>query len=120
MPEHRHEAVKPSVGERVRGQARTRRVESFWALLKHAVVVTFYHVGGRHLARYVVEFAARPNLPPLDTIDAMRAIALATEGRRLPLSQLGAKEGQTPAVPGRPLPLRPRVGAASHARNAGI
>ena len=98
MEEYQHEAVKHSAGEYVRGQAHTNGVESFWALLKRAIVGTFHHVSERHLARYVIEFAACHNLRPLDTIDLMRAIVLAMEGRRLPYRTLAPRRGQTPAA----------------------
>ena len=98
MEEYRHEAVKHSAGEYVRGQVHTNGVESFRALLKRAIVGTFHHVSERHLARYVVEFAARHNLRPLDTIDLMRAIVLAMEGRRLPYRTLAPNRGPAPTA----------------------
>ena len=45
---------------------------------------------GRHLARYVVEFAGRHNIRPLDTKDQMRQIANDLSGHRLRYKDLGA------------------------------
>ena len=39
----RHEAVKHSVGEYVRGMAHTNGIESFWSLLKRGYYGTYHH-----------------------------------------------------------------------------
>ena len=65
----RHEAVKHSVGEYVRGQAHTNGIESFWSLLKHGYIGTYHKMSPQHLGRYVGEFAGRHNQRPADTLD---------------------------------------------------
>ena len=45
---------------------------------------------GRHLARYVLEFAGHHNLRPLDTKDQMRQIANDLSGHRLRYKDLDA------------------------------
>ena len=40
----RHEAVKDSAGEYVRGEVHTNNIESFWSLIKRGVVGTYHHV----------------------------------------------------------------------------
>ncbi|MDE0081654.1 MAG: IS1595 family transposase [Gammaproteobacteria bacterium] len=64
----RHESVKHSVGEYVRGQAHTNGVESFWATLKRAYHGVFHKLSPKHLDRYIREFAGKHNLRDLDTI----------------------------------------------------
>jgi len=58
-PWYDHEAVNHSVSEYVRDQARTKGIESFWALLKRGHHGTFHHVSLQHLHRYVGEFVGR-------------------------------------------------------------
>ena len=52
----RHEAVKHSVGEYVRGQAHTNGIESFWSMLKRGFVGVYHKMSPEHLGRYVSEF----------------------------------------------------------------
>ena len=84
MPEYRHEAVKHSAGEYVRGQAHTNGVESFRSMLKRGCYGTCHRMSARHLHRYVSEFAGRCNDRPLHTIDQMRLIAAGLVGKSLP------------------------------------
>ena len=80
---YRHEAVKHSVSEYVKGQAHVNGIESFWALLKRGYHGTFHHFSPKHLRRYVNEFAGRYNLRESDTLAQMQCIAARMEGRRL-------------------------------------
>ena len=84
----KHETVKHSVQEYVRGQAHTNGVESFWAMLKRAHKGTFHKLSPKHLDRYVREFAGRHNLRELDTLAQMTHVAARLAGRRLMYSQL--------------------------------
>ena len=47
----RHEAVRHSVGEYVRGQAHTNGMESFWAMLKRGFEGTYHQLSAKHLGR---------------------------------------------------------------------
>ena len=85
-----HETVKHSVKEFVHGQAHTNGVESFWAGLKRGYVGTYHHMSGKHLHRYVNEFAGRHNDRPSDTGDQMQHIAEGMEGKRLRYDDLVA------------------------------
>lgn len=85
-----HEAVKHSVGEYVRKQAHTNGVESFWAMLKRAHGGTFHKMSHKHLERYVIEFAGRHNIRPLDTIEQMESIVSGMHGKRLRYDDLVA------------------------------
>jgi transposase-like protein/Zn ribbon nucleic-acid-binding protein len=57
----KHEAVKHSAKEYVRGEAHTNGVEGFFSLLKRGVVGTFHHVSEQHLPLYLSEFDHRHN-----------------------------------------------------------
>lgn len=84
----RHEAVKHSVGEYVRGQAHTNGVESFWSMLKRGYVGTYHQMSSKHLHRYVDEFAGRHNVRPLDTEDQMTVMVRGMDGKRLKYADL--------------------------------
>ncbi len=79
MP-YKHERVRHSAGEYVRGQASTNGIESFWALLKRAHMGTFHKLSPKHLQRYVNEFSGRRDFRDADTINQMQAIARASSG----------------------------------------
>ncbi len=57
----RHEAVKHSAGEYVRGEIHTNNIESFWSLIKRGVVGTYHHVSKNYLPLYLNEFSWRFN-----------------------------------------------------------
>ncbi len=78
-----HEAVCHSVGEYLRGQARTNGMESFWATLKRGYHGVYHYMSEKHLDRYVNEFAGRHNNRKADTPDQMAAIAQSMTGKRL-------------------------------------
>ena len=48
----KHQKVKHSVKEYVRGQAHTNGIESFWALLKRGYYGIYHHMSEKHLQRY--------------------------------------------------------------------
>ena len=87
---YRHDTVRHSVGEYVRGMAHTNGIESFWATLKRAHKGTFHKLSPKHLGRYVCEFAGRHNDRRADTVDQMRHMAAALHGKRLPYRTLTA------------------------------
>jgi len=57
----RHESVKHSAGEYVRGEIHTQNIESFWALLKRGIVGTYHNVSKKYLPLYLAEFQFRYN-----------------------------------------------------------
>ncbi len=79
----RHESVKHSVGESVRGKAHTNGVEAFWAALKRAHKGTFHKISPKHLNRYVHEFVGKHNIRRADTAEQMRDVVAGLFGRRL-------------------------------------
>ena len=89
----RHQTVRHSVKEYVRGQAHTNGVESFWSMLKRAHKGTFHKMSPKHLDRYVQEFAAKHNMRESDTIAQMRDTVARMVGRRLMLRDLIADNG---------------------------
>ena len=90
---YRHETVKHSVAEYVRGQAHINGVESFWAMLKRAHMGTFHKMSPKHLNRYVREFAGKHNIRSEDTIDQMRTVVAGLVGRNLLYRDLIAENG---------------------------
>lgn len=89
MKGYKHQAVKHSVGEYVRGQAHTNGIESFWALLKRGYYGTFHYMSVKHLHRYVNEFSTRHNIGN-DTLFCLNAITDGMIGRRLTYKRLTA------------------------------
>ena len=85
-----HEAVIHSRGEYVRGDVSTNSIESFWSMIKRAIMGVYHKVSRRHLGKYVAEFVARQNMRARDTSDQMKLIAQNFEGKRLRYCELVA------------------------------
>ena len=79
----RHEAVRHSVSEYVRGQAHTNGIKSFWSVLKRGYMGTYHWMSGKHLPLYVSEFSGRHNDRPADTVVQIRRIIAGMTGKRL-------------------------------------
>jgi transposase-like protein len=58
---YKHETVKHSQNEYVRGEIHTNNIESFWALLKRGIVGTYHNVSKKYLPLYFAEFQFRHN-----------------------------------------------------------
>ena len=84
----RHQHVKHSVGEYVRGKAHVNGIESFWATLKRAHKGTYHQFSPKHLGRYVAEFAGRHNLRPYDTEVQMGKLVRMGVGKQLRYADL--------------------------------
>jgi len=54
-----HHTVRHGIGEYVRGRVHTNSIEGFWSQLKRSIDGTHHHVSGKHLQKYVNEFAFR-------------------------------------------------------------
>ena len=91
--QYRHETVKHSVCEFVRGQAHTNGIESFWSVLKRAHKGTFHKISPKHLNRYVQEFAAKHNMRESGTLAQMREVVARMVGRNLLYRDLIADNG---------------------------
>ena len=57
----RHESVRHSTGEYVRGKVHTQSIDSFWALLKRGIIGTYHNVSRKYLPLYLNEFQFRFN-----------------------------------------------------------
>jgi len=57
----KHETVKHSAGEYVRGDAHTNTVEGYFSILKRGIHGVYHHVSPKHLKRYLAEFDFRYN-----------------------------------------------------------
>ena len=89
----RHETVKHSLKEYVRGQVHTNGIESFWSMLKRAHKGTFHKISPKHLDRYVKEFVAKQNMRDLGTLTQMRDTVARLVGRNLLYRDLIADNG---------------------------
>ena len=56
-----HEVVQHSADEYVRGNVHTQSIDSFWALLKRGIIVTYHNVSKKYLPLYLNEFQWRFN-----------------------------------------------------------
>ena len=88
IPNFKHESVKHSLYEYVRGDAHTQGIESFWSMLKRAHKGTFHRFSVKHLQRYVAEFAGRHNLREMDTLEQMGEMVRGMDGKRLRYREL--------------------------------
>ncbi len=58
---YKHDSVKHSQKEYVRGQVHTNSIESVWAILKRTITGVHHHVSNKHLKRYLNEICFRLN-----------------------------------------------------------
>ena len=85
---HKHEAVRHSAGENVRGEAHTQGIEAFWSMLKRAHKGTFHKISPRHMRRYITEFTGRHNNREAGTGTQMAKLVRGMCGRRLKFENL--------------------------------
>jgi transposase-like protein len=88
----RHDYVKHSEDEYVRGDVYTNTVEGFFSILKRGLYGTYQHVSEHHLYRYLNEFDFRyNNREKLGIDDASRAgyAVQNAKGRRLTYGRVG-------------------------------
>jgi transposase-like protein len=57
----KHDSVKHSENEYVRGHIHTNNIESFWSLLKRGIVGTYHNVSKKYLPLYLNEFQFKHN-----------------------------------------------------------
>ena len=89
----KHEAVRHSTGEYVKGEAHTQGIESFWSMLKRAHKGTFHKISPKHMDRYVTEFAGRHNDRESGTGRQMTNLVRGMVGRRLKYDDLTSPSG---------------------------
>ena len=80
-----HFVLQHSKGEYVRGAVFTNSIESVWALLKRGYKGVYFKMSGKHLQRYVDEFAFRLNEGnvKVHTLDRIRELIQGSLGKRL-------------------------------------
>ncbi len=86
MDVRRHETVKHTAGEYVRGDVTTNSVENYFSVFKRGMRGTYQHCAEKHLHRYLAEFDFRfNNRAALGVNDGERAETLAAGivGKRL-------------------------------------
>ena len=86
----RHETVKHSIEEYVRGKVHTNSVEAVWAVLKRGLHGVYHHASFKHLDRYLDEFTFRLNQGACDihTMDRIDAMLSGAVGRRITYREL--------------------------------
>lgn len=85
---YKHESVKHSVGEYVKGQAHINGTESFWSCLKRGYYGVYHKMSPKHLQKYVDEFSARQNVRQLDTMVQIDTTIRGLFGKRLKYADL--------------------------------
>ena len=78
-----HEVVKHGNKEYVRGIVHTNFAESFFSLIKRAIMGAFHHISKRHMQRYLEEFDFRWNRRKQTAGERMVAAIKGSEGKRL-------------------------------------
>lgn len=79
----KHNIIKHSKREYVKGNIHTNTVEGFFGLLKRGVKGSFHHVSGEHLHRYLAEFDFRWNRRKVSDSERTQMLLSAVEGKRL-------------------------------------
>lgn len=78
-----HDTVTHGMGEYVRGDVTTNKVENFFGQLKRSIDGTFHHVSHEHLHRYLYEFDFRYTTRKSTDSDRVRRLMGQASGRRL-------------------------------------
>jgi transposase-like protein len=79
----KHESVNHSMGEYVRGDVTTNRIEGYFSILKRGIYGVYQHVSRHHLHRYLDEFDFRYSNRDLDDAERADAALRGAEGKRL-------------------------------------
>ncbi len=78
-----HDTVTHNLGEYVRGDVTTNKVENFFGQLKRSVDGTFHQVSHEHLHRYLAEFDFRYSTRKLTDTQRVHRLMGQVAGRRL-------------------------------------
>lgn len=79
----KHEIIKHSQKEYVRGNVHTNTVAGYFSILKRGLVGIYQHVGKQHLFRYLNEFDFRYNGRKMNDIVRSETALMGIEGKRL-------------------------------------
>jgi transposase-like protein len=91
----KHQAVRHSTKEYVRGNVHTNGIENFWSLFKRGVIGSFHQVSVKHLHRYLNEFSFRFNAREAEDLFGMIIMNLVI-GNALRYSALIGKTSSEP------------------------
>jgi len=78
-----HKRVDHAVGEYVRGDVSTNKLENYFSQLTRSIDGTFHHVSREHLPRYLAEFDFRYSTCDMTDTQRMAALLGRADGRRL-------------------------------------
>jgi transposase-like protein len=91
----KHETVKHTAGEYVRGDVHTNTVEGYFSIFKRGMKGVYQHCGEAHLHRYVAEFDFRySNRSGLGIEDAERAAKIISQAAGKRLTYRRARQAQ--------------------------
>lgn len=79
----KHEAVKHSIGEYVRGGAHTNTIEGYFSIFKRGMKGVYQHCSADHLKRYLAEFDFRYNERELTDMERTNVALAGIKGKRL-------------------------------------
>jgi len=88
LKRYNHQTINHSIGEYVKHQASTNRIESFWALLKRAYYGTYHFFTEKHLHRYIGEAATRYNTRFMEPLERIGHYIRLTVDKKLTYSEL--------------------------------
>ena len=80
---YKHDMVKHSKKEYVRGAIHTNTVENYFSILKRGLAGVYQHVGSQHLRRYVGEFDFRYNTRKITDTERSERALKGIQGKRL-------------------------------------
>lgn len=80
---HAHESVNHSMGEYVRGNVTTNRIEGYFSILKRGVYGVYQHVSSHHLHRYLSEFDFRYSNREITDAERADMALRGADGKRL-------------------------------------
>ena len=86
--EYTHDAVNHKMGQYVKGDCTTNRIENVWSVYKRAIKSSYIHVSKKHLGRYLREFDFRYNVRGFKDGERLLTAAANIAGKRLTYKEL--------------------------------
>lgn len=85
-----HQTVNHNIGQYVKGNATTNRIENYWSVLKRGLKGSYIHVSKEHLHRYLSEQEFRFNNRQFTDRERFAVAIASTPGKRLTYKKLTA------------------------------